>query len=332
MATPRTSSFAGMQLPNVGGPADLSRQGLLTNYNQNWQASRNANQDLFNRTVTGFDSILAQQKSDLSAVGDSYRSRQRAVVKGLAGANEANERDIQRQFASMLGGQMTDLAGRGLGNSTVRSSVERGIGHSQADALTRSRNDFASTIANMRTNWGMAALGQQQQSALANSGLANQQASFLNQNTNIGYPDMGAYASMIATIPDQNLDRLLNSGGFMSGQGGGGFGGGGPGLLQFDPNRPVGGMRPMPQGYIDTADYSMYGAPGLGGQAFNAPQSGGFAAPPGGPVASFDPNAWSGFANSVASSVASGANMGGQLGGGFMGGVAQDVLSSAGGY
>jgi hypothetical protein len=261
------SPLGGFQLPSVGGPTDLSRGGLLANYNANWQASRNANQDLYNRTAAGFDQILAGQKGDLAGVSNEYRQRQKAVMAGLTGANEANERDIQLKFADLLGGSMQNLADRGLGNSTITSSVQRGFGQSMADALTRSRNDFATSIANMRSQWGMAALAQKQQAALANSGLATQQATSLLSNTNVGYPDMGAYAQMIASIPPEgrNLDSVL-------GGGGGGYGGGGGGLLQMDPSRPVGGPGPQSSAFYTgqmTAD-PYYGPLGGAGSAWGA--------------------------------------------------------------
>lgn len=297
------SAFSGFQLPSVGGPTDLSRGGLLGNYNANWQASRNANQDLYNRTVSGFDSILSGQQSDLAGVSNEYRQRQRAVMQGLTGANDANERDINQRFAQLGGQSMQDLISRGLGNSTVLASTQRGLGQSQADALTRSRNDFARQIADMRTQWGMASLNQKQNSALANSGLANQQANSLLQNTQIGYPDMGAYASMIASIPDtRNLDALLGGGG------GGGMGGGGAGLLQFDPSRPVGGPGPQSSAFYGDSQMGGLVMPGAPGLAQFAP-SGSFGNPMGsGQVAGFDSSQWAqGFLGAAGGAVNQGA-------------------------
>ncbi len=278
------SPLYGFQLPNVGGPTDFSRQGLLDHYDQSQRASRNANQDLFDRTAQGFDRVLAGQRSDLAAVGNSYRSRQRAVMRGLQGANDANLRDIDRRFTANWGDTASDLIARGLGNSTIQSNLQMGNQRNWADAVTRSRNDFARSIADMRTQWGMQALQQQQAAALANSGLANQQISALFQGTNIGYPDMGAYSSMVARA-DNGGQNPFNLGG----------GGGGGGVIYGDPSRPIGGPGPQGAGFytggsgaggMEFAGSGFYGAPGLQ-QSYNpAPAT---------TAASFDPRAFADY-------------------------------------
>lgn len=220
--------------PQVSAPNPASGvQGIWNAYNQSQEASRAANADLAQQSLNWWGGIMDRNRADLNQ-----------AVGFLRGTNRANNRDIDKRFSALSGETAQGLIDRGLGNSTIQYSMQKGITNAHADALSRSRAEFGGRLYDAYAR-----------NAAANSGLAAQQLGFLS-GINIGYPDMGAFASMAA---------LAGAGGA------GGAGGGGPSVV-FDPSRPVGGALPAWAHYggvgVDpgVADGGMYGnAPIYGG-------------------------------------------------------------------
>jgi hypothetical protein len=216
------NSWSSMPGPNAGPSAWANA------YAQMGQASTAANQQLGNIFASGSNQVLAQQQAAL-----------RNAFGYLKGINRANVRSIDRRFAAESGDIMQSLINRGLGNSTIQGSMRTGLTRAHADAISGSRAAFGGKMYEAAY-----------QNALANSQLAQSQLNTQFQGTNIGYPDMGAFAQMAA----------------MSGQGGGGMGsafGGGGGLIMGDMSRPVGGALPAWAHYSGGAD--PFGGMGGGG-------------------------------------------------------------------
>ncbi len=236
-------SFSGFQLPTATAPSGFTRGAILDSYNANHAASRNANQSLFERTVAGFGSVLSQQEAALAA-----------AQANLRGTNRANVRSINRRFTAESGDIAQDLISRGLGNSTIQGSMQTGLARAHADALSGSRAAFGEKLYKAAAD-----------AATANSGLATQQLSTLLSQTQIGYPDFGAYANMA----------------MMAGPSAGGFGsfaGGAPGVMVGDMSRPIGGAGPQgaafyDQGVPDMSGFSFAGAPGITGGGFAGPNT-----------------------------------------------------------
>lgn len=150
-------------MPGVSTSSSGPSQQLMGQYNTEFQAAQQRNDQSYQQILAAFNQQQGQTQQQANQLAGGYSRLGNQVQQTIGGIGRAKSQDIADAFAQQSGQLSQQMVNSGLGNSTVQGSMQRGLTLDSQKAQIALADQIAQLRAGYQSQLGGAGLQAQMQ-------------------------------------------------------------------------------------------------------------------------------------------------------------------------